>query len=179
MSDFPASPQIATPTHIHSLSQFMQGQERGIVQAGSPASLTWTANLAIYQPLVLPWPYYIARMFWNNGNTASSSVDMGIYAEDGTLIAALGGIAQVTGGAVQYSSTNMGILVPAGRYYLGYSCNGTTARGFATACTAANGEAIGVVQQATAYPLPNPATFAAYAGIGLPFIGITRTASGF
>lgn len=62
---------------------------------------------------------------------------------------------------------------------MAYANAGTTNQSTGNATGANTGRLAGMYQQASALPLPGQATFAAYAGVGLPLIGITNTDSGF
>jgi hypothetical protein len=81
--------------------------------------------------------------------------------------------------ALQYVDVTDTLLSP-GRYYIGCVFSGTlTSRGFGLLTAAPNGQQQGLLQQATAYPLPATMTPVAYNANGLYLCGITRTASGF
>lgn len=150
--------------------------------AAQATSYLWpVANLAVYIPFTLPWPYPVRRAFWCNGSNVTGNYDIGIYTAGGVKIWSSGSTAQTGASAIQYVTVTPDLLLPAGKYYLGLVNNGTTNRGFGTPTqvTAIIGRFMGLYQQATALPLPAAATFAAWNNIGYPLCGITRTASGF
>lgn len=154
------------------------GEIRTIV-ASSQVSLTWVANLAVYVPLWLPAPYPVGRLWWQNGTTVTGNVDMGIYTAGGTLLANATTTAQSGASGPQYVSKT--ILLPAGRYYLGLACSGTTAAILgSSALTGAQLCLGGVLQQSLgSASLPSTMTGVATTNALYPFCGITQTASGF
>lgn len=177
--DFPRN--IAVPSFINSYSRWMNGNvAHSTCSTGNPVSANWTANVAVYIPLLLPWHYAVKRAFWMHGSTVSGNVDIGIYSKSGALIWSAGSTAN-SGSASQpqFVTVSPDLLLAPGKYWMAYTNSGTTNQ-FTGNTTAANtGRLAGMYQQASALPLPAAATFAAYAGVGLPLIGITNTASGF
>jgi hypothetical protein len=182
VGDFPAA-NVLTPTHITSWSRWMSGPIARLTGAalGNPASMDWIgANTAIYIPFRVPWPYPVKRAFWVNGATVTGNSDIGIYSRKGARLWSSGSTAQSGASALQYVTASGLILSPDTEYVLGFVNDGTTTRAFgATGVTANLGRFVGLYQQATALPLPASATYAAWASIGYPLVGITRTASGF
>lgn len=175
--------QAAIPTHISTLSIWSVGYERAPGGTGTPASTTWVANLAIYCPIILPFNYPVRRMFWLNGTSvASTNMDIGVFTADGTRLYSSGSTAGSGATTVQYVTPSTPFMMYADTvYYIGYSNSGTTNRSFGASVTAAaQGRFTGILEQASALPLPATATFASLSSIALfPVCGITRTASGF
>ena len=174
------------PTHINSYSTWCSGLiARQGLGLGVPAAMAWgTANLAGFFPLFLPWNYFLQRFFWCNGTSATINVDVGIYEPGGQRLASTGSTAQSGASAVQYAAPSGGaIWLNPGWHYLAFVASATTAaRCFgATIGTVALGRMTGLVQMASALPLPATATFAAFGAGGPNFqmFGITNTASGF
>lgn len=178
--DFPApSP---TPQFISSYSRFMSGWE--LARTGgviAPAAGAWpTASTALYIPFWVPWNYPVRRMFWANGTAVAGNYDIGIYRPNGTRLASAGSTAASGTTAPQYVSLSSPLLLTPGNYYLGFVHDAITAAHVVGATVTANRlRMAGVLQQATALPLPTPATFAASTLTFFPYAGITRTASGF
>jgi hypothetical protein len=140
---------------------------------------TWVANLAVFVPIRIPFPYLVQRVFWINGSTiTTTNVDCGLYSIEGSKLLSSGSIAMVGATTIQYASVTPILLNP-GRYYMAWTCNNTTSRAYVATVTAPHGEMSGLQQQATALPLPAAMTPAVYAGQGWPICGITRTASGY
>jgi hypothetical protein len=177
MSDFPRN-QIAPPL-IHSFSRYSAVQHLRNIGLVAPATQNWgTANTAVYVPMYLPWPYNVRRLFWTNGSTVAGNSDIGIYSIGGGRIYSSGSTpnaGSVT--APQYVAAD--VLLGPGAYFLAWTNDGTSNRTFGSAPTASLGRVAGLYQQATALPLPALATFAAYAAVGFPFIGISNLDSGF
>lgn len=176
----------ASPPFIHSLTRYMTGGQHNEMQGTvTPGAFAWAANIAVFMPLHIPWPYPVQRLFWINGSTASSNVDIGIYREDGTSIFRKGSTAQSGASVVQYVTPTTPFILPPGRYYLAWNCDGTTARAFGNGMASASGQVVGkmcgyLTQNVGAITLPATATFAAFTStIGMPIAGITRLASGF
>jgi hypothetical protein len=184
VADFP-SPS-ATPLFLHTWSRFAAGADAGrIGGAVQSASITWpSANQATYIPMWLPWPYLVNRVFWANGSSVTTvNVDFGIYsAADGTLIYSTGSVARSGASASQYV-TPTAFVLPPGMYYFGHSCSSTTANrggvGATTAGTVGRLALAGILQQASALPLPATMSPVTVANVILPLCGVTRTASGF
>lgn len=173
---------VPTPLHIGTFGPYSGLAEASAYQAsGVPGSITWVANLAIYVPLVLPFPYLVNRLWWMNGSVVTTSnADVGIYNRDGVRLASAGSTVQAGTSTIQYVALGTPMLLSPGRYYLAWVSSGTTNRGFGlTTITANHGRAAGLLAQATALPLPASATFATLANALVPWCGITRTASGF
>ncbi len=181
MADFTTVP-APTPLFVHTNSRWSVLPEifKTANLSSFAVSVTWTANTAIYVPVSIPWAYPVNRVFWINGSVVTTSnADFGIYSPGGTRIYSTGSTTQSGASSVQYVTPSSPFILPAGVYYFAWTSSGTTNRAFGLACSAVNGRQCGLVQQATALPLPATATFATYANIGVPTIGITRTTSGF
>lgn len=119
----------------------------------------------------------IAYRFWYSVTgtvAASSTVDFGVYAEDGVRI--------ISSGTVAHANTAIGILyadcvdtpIPAGSYYFGYSSASNSIQ-FTRydLTTAAFNRAMGQRTQTSAHPLPGTATFSNANQSGyIPLMGI-------
>lgn len=183
MSDFPPPAQTVTNTHVGSTSMVYGPSVRSILTSSvglAPVATTWVSGLAVYMPFVFRHSYVVRRVWWVNGSTISStSVDMGIYTEDGTRLYSTTPTAMAGISLPQYVAVATPFTLLPGRYYLAWTCNNTTSRAFALAVATDVGERIGLLTQSSVATLPDPATFAAYAGQGMPYCGVTRTATGF
>jgi hypothetical protein len=148
----------------------------------APASTTWVANLAIYYPFVLPYPYMVQRFFWINGATLTGppNLDIGIFAPDGRKLVSSGNTAQSGTSSVQFANASTPTRLSAGAYWMGVSSSGSTALLFCWGAASVGAmRGCGYMQQATANPLPATATFATLTNALAPYVGFTRTASGF
>ncbi len=180
MPDWPEL-EVASPLFIHTYSKYSLGYEIRTAGAAAVATVTWVANAAVFIPFSIPWPYPVRRLFWINGSTASSNVDIGIYSEAGARIYSKGSTAQSGASVVQYVTPATPFVLPVGRYYFAWNCDGTTSRAFGTGLTAAQMKFLGMLQQAVgAITLPSPATFATVSTVpAVPVCGITKLGSGF
>jgi hypothetical protein len=179
MGFFPYPPHV--PLSILNVSaRYSAGAAWNSISSGfgSPASAVWpSANLALYFPLMVPWNYPVKRVMWANGGVVSGNVDLGIFkADTGAKIASTGATAQAGTSAVQYVSVDW--LIPEGEYYLGLSFSSGTAQvQRSTTITAAILRMTGVLQEASAHPLPTTMTPAAMASAYVPIFGLTRMSS--
>lgn len=147
------------------------------------ADFNWPAqNEAIYIPLELPFQYMVKRVFWRNGSGGSgSNWDFGIHAADYTRIYSTTSTASSGNSLMQYVTLTDAQPLEAGQYYLSLANDNATLtnRGYGiSTVTAYEGRTIGMFQQLTAFPIPNPMVPAQWASTGLPLLGICRTASG-
>lgn len=148
--------------------------------ASAPGSAVWpAANRAIVVPLALPFDYSIARAYVVNGAAVSGNFDIGIYDTTFARLGSTGATAQSGTNTVQFATLALDLV--AGSYYMALAFDngvGTTFRISAVVVQWLND--VGMLQQASAYPLPNPLPSPAVpASAYIPVFGITRTASGF
>lgn len=181
--DFPGNQP--TPLFVHTFTRWGGARDLSAISgSASLASLTWpVADTAFYVPMWIPWPYLVERVFWVNGtSTTTVNMDFGIYNADGTRIYSTGATAEGTVSVPQYTTPSTDILLVPGRYYFGLMCSSVTAaRGGqgTTTGTVARYRMAGILQQATANPLPATMTPSAVANVCLPICGVTRTTTGF
>lgn len=181
MADFPSLPP--TPLHVHTWSGYGCGYE-SILGTFTLASITWpVADTAFYVPVWFPWPYPVRRVFWVNGSSVTTTnMDFGIYTASGTRIYSTGSTAAVGASAVQYVTPTEFLLSP-GRYYFALADSSITAnrggQGTTTLVTVSQLRRAGVLQEATALPLPATMTGIAVANACFPICGVTRTTTGF
>lgn len=133
-------------------------------------STAWsTANAALYFPIWLPEPCVVTVAWWQNGTTATGNIDCGIYTSDGKRILSTGSTAQSGTSAIQ--SVNItDTQLPEGLIYLALAASSGSATFWETAA-GPNGYTSGIKLQLSAFPLPNPATFATINGAALPKFG--------
>lgn len=174
-----------TPLFVSTFSRWAAGWE--LPRLGSAiqaASQTWpVANTAFYVPFWLPFPYPVKRIFWvNSSSVTSANIDVGIYTIDGIRLYSTGSIAMASASLPQYVTPSPELYLTPGRYYMGVSCSSITAnRGCqgSIAPTVPKLRMAGLLQEASALPLPATMTGVAVANAMYPLCGITRTASGF
>lgn len=178
------APNFFLPLNITSWGDYGVGQ-RLCKWAANPtiASAAWpTANLIIYVPIFIPWPYPVARVFWHNGTAAGSNWAMGIYSDQATAIYRTPSTAGATNSVPQYVTVGAGtpLTLQPGGYLLALVCDATTAnRALGTSSYVARYEkSAGMVQEAGSTTLPATATPATMSASWLPYCGITQLASG-
>jgi hypothetical protein len=176
------------PISVHNCSIFAgEGDQMTGASATSLASGGWgTANLAVYIPFSIPWPFPVRRVFWGNGSApnAGTNCDVGLYSIGGTRIWSAGSTAQDTARNTvpQYVTPSSDILLVPGRYYFGFVCSVTTANRLIvyTFPAALQARFRGYMQEALGSTvLPAAMTPAQFSGTIGPFVGISRAASGF
>lgn len=178
--DFPSFPEEATPLFVSSVSRWTGLIPRVANGAGAPGVVTWATNTTVYVPLSIPWPYTVRRWWWHNGSTLTNSfASVALYHPSGARIATSGAISLSGASAVQYDATNLPIRLSPGQYYLGFSLDDTTSRGFGYGViTAVQLRTFGCLQE-TVHPCPASMTAAVPSTAIFELFGITRTPTGF
>jgi hypothetical protein len=187
MSDFPqvASGVTIPPLFVSTLSElsnFGIGLRASGATTAPFSSGTWPVNdRAVYVPVYLPWDYPVARVFWVNGNTiTSTAASFAIYNEDKVRLYTTGSVSLSGAAAIQYTTPSTPFVLKSGMYYFGYSCNSFSSNRVYVA-TVQFARAAGIFEEnSSAHPCPATPTFAD-PGVNTlyPAIGITQTASGF
>ena len=154
-----------------------------MASVGNPVSGNWpVANLALFLPVVIPYPYTVSRVFWGNGSSiAGGNADFGMYSSDGTQLFHTGSTALSGTSSIQYASLTTPYRLSPGRYFFALANDGTTSRSLVatTGLTTSVCRQAGFIQQSNAMPLPATLVPEAMANAFIPIFGITRTASGF
>jgi len=181
--DFPGG-NTPLPVLLHTFTRWGVVADYFALQANlTPASSTWpVANTAFYLPMYIPFPYPVRRIFWFNGSSVTSTnMDAGIYSESGVRLYSTGSVAASGVSALQYVSLGTELLLMPGRYYFALADSSTTANrgGQAAAGTVSRNRQVGILQEASALPLPANMTGAQVANAYVPVVGVTRYASGF
>lgn len=156
-------------------------QSIGIPLASSgfvtPASQNFVpaANTAIFIPFFVPEPFLVTKGFWGNGNPVAGNLDLGIYDAAGNRLVSSGSTLQATVSVLQIVDLTDTVLAR-GYYYMALASDTSGATQKVQAALVGSTpayQAFGLLQQASAFPLPNPATFAKYAsGAFMPMFGI-------
>jgi len=144
----------------------------------APASGTYpSANLAIYVPFYLPWPYTLQGGGWVNGSSVTGTADFGVYSAAGARLISTGSVSRSGASAPQLIDFSGTIVLPPGLYYMAMSASsGAANTNWQNASvTSATGKMLGILQQATAHPLPATMSPAAWASTGYPLMGLYRT----
>lgn len=159
-----------TPWSYQSLGPALQLLNVTVGAAAWPA-----AGLAIFVPFWVPEASLVTKLFASIG-AAAGNIDLGIYAEDQTLLASAGSTAVTATNDLQVVDIT-DITLARGRYYMALCCDTvTTLTVLRSNVTAGVFQSIGVLEQASiTLPLStgaSPATFAKYTRTYLPMFGL-------
>lgn len=142
--------------------------------AAAPAGTqNWpSADLAIYVPIVIRYPFTVKVLWWANGGTTNGNVDCGIYSSAGSKLTSTGTTAQAGNNAIQSAAPSGGdYLLAIGTYYLGLALSSGTGQ-VQRATPGINGMIMwGCAQEASATTLPTTMTPATIAQDYLPLFG--------
>lgn len=145
----------------------------------APVSTAWPAtNLAIFVPILLPTPVKVYKMIVGAGATAAGNFDVGIYDASGNQLVHSGATAK--GASTEHVLDVTDTVVGPGIVYLAMAADGTNNYMMFTPSGTApvplqKTRLVGVLNMATAYTLPSPATFAAATNVAIPAIAaLTR-----
>ncbi len=130
-----------------------------------------TANLAIFVPFLVFTPFLAKIIGVDNGATVSGNIDVGIYDGQQNRLVSTGSTAHAGTSTVQTFDITDTLLLP-GIYYMAQAMDNTTGITHGPASTVPIGGACGVLQMASAFPLPDPATFAAHAVAFIPILSV-------
>lgn len=154
---------------------------RGVgVSSTAPASTAWpSANLAFAAPFFLRQPTTFRSAFWANGATVAGNVDVGVYGWLFNLLGSTGAVAASGTSAIQKAALSASLYLPAGAYFLAMSCSSATNTNRRWGDTLIQQQHMGVVQMASAHPLPSTFTPASAATLNgyTPLFGICQFAS--
>ena len=143
------------------------------ISIGTPASQTWVANLAVFVPFGISYPFLVREVVWYNGSVGAANIDVGVYDPLGNRQFSLGSTAQSGTSVPQQSSGMTDITLAPGDYYLAFSCSGTTNTVFGWAPTAPLAAALGVGQVALgSVTLTSTATIVPLTNALLPFVAL-------
>lgn len=156
----------------------MESMGQAIVTIGNLAvsnalSAAWpAANTALYIPFYLPGPILVVKLFSLNGAAVSGNIDMGIYDEKGTRMVSAGSTVQTGTSTIQEFDVTDTIIGP-GLFYLAVALDNATGTLFRASLGSTYLKAMGMQQQATAFPLPATATFASVSNANIPCVALT------
>lgn len=128
------------------------------------------ANTAIFVPFTVDEPVTAYKMSMATGNTASGNLDLGIYDLYGTRLVSSGSFAQA-GVSINLADITDTLLNP-GYYFMAGVADNLTATYLASATPIVPLSALGVMEMASAFPLPGTATFTRVTGAYLPLITV-------
>jgi len=172
MSDFPLAPP--------QLPVLGLGQIFDTINPNAPSSANWNAaNEASYYPIRLQFAYQLASMYVQLGTiSGTKNWDIGIYDRIGTRLWSSGSFAG-TSGAFTVKTLTTPILLSPGTYYMALCADSATNNGVQRRSLPRTGigNLLGMAIQATAFPLPATATFAANTRGLVPVMGIASITS--
>lgn len=144
-------------------------------KSGSPAAAAWpVANLMIFLPVRLNSPITVKKVWWENGATVSGNVELAVCDAAGNLRLHTGSTPQVGISTVQVADP-ADVVLEAGTFYKGLSLDNTTGTIIRWPATNAGlCAALGMAQAASAFPAPDPVTFALCAQAYIPKFGISQ-----
>jgi hypothetical protein len=131
-----------------------------------------SANLAIYVPLRVPARVLVRKLWYAGTTTATGSVDMGLYDAAGNAVVSATATAKAAVNDEQVFDVTDTVIGP-GLYYIALASDSGTDTFIRTADAAPAATAMGVLTEASAYPLPATATWAlAQATSYIPNMGV-------
>lgn len=129
--------------------------------SSTSASTAWlAANLGIFYPVIVEFPFLVRQMAWENGATASGNIDVGIYDENGTRLVSSGTTAQAGVSTIQVVDVTDTWLLP-GLYYFGMSASAITVTILATTPGVQSCRVSGIQENTAAFVLPSTVAFTA------------------
>jgi hypothetical protein len=138
-----------------------------------PAAAAWPSNnLALYMPIYLDVAAIVVKLWMGTGAT-NGNVDIALYDENYNRLVAAGSTAMSVANSIQTFDVTDTPVGP-GRYYIGMVCSTTSTATFLRAAPALSVlRAWGMLQQATALPLPDPMVPVAYNSAYIPLCGLS------
>jgi hypothetical protein len=123
------------------------------------ASQLWpTANLAVWMPMMVWMPVKIDQVFILNGSSVTGNVDVGIYNRSYSLLVSTGATAVAGTSAYQFIAVTETTLNE-GLHYFAVSCSSSSNRMSMQVTLAAGlSSYYGILQEASAHPLPSTGT---------------------
>lgn len=129
--------------------------------AGFPAAAAWpSADMAIYVPIAVPNRVLVHKLWFASADIGTGNVDMALYSATGTAVVAATETAKSATSTEQVFDVTDTVIGP-GLYYVGLSCSNNTDTFNRFSFAAPMSLAFGILTEASAYPLPATATFAA------------------
>lgn len=126
----------------------------------APAAAAWpNANDAFYVPFRVPVPVKAVSLITGSGTTGTGNLDGGIYDAAGNLLTSSGSTARTV--SVENILNFTDVVLQPGLYYMALSHDSTqNIIRFPMGTNIQFVRAMGVMKQASAFPLPSTATFA-------------------
>ncbi len=176
LSQRPPYSILASVSTITSYSPECLGEDVFLLATGFSTTSNWTANLAVYIPLILTDPFIVSQFFWFNGNATNGNIDVGVYNADGTTLLTHATSTAATGTSVIQIVNVTDFTLPANtRLWLAIAGDGTNRVITNTSTPAENENYLGIKQQTSAWStgLPSSATFGVPGVASIPLFGMT------
>ena len=136
----------------------------------APGGAAWpAADSAVFVPFSLERPWTFRRTLHYNSGAASGNQDLGIYTRGGHRIVSTGSFAASGANAAQIG-TIAETTLPPGAYYMAMACSNTSSKGAVAGMSIAEARMLGVMEMASAMPLPATATLTAATNAVIPMI---------
>lgn len=142
--------------------------------ATSPGFGAWPlSNLALFVPVTIFRPWQLLVMGIENGATVSGAVDVGFYDNQGNRIVSIGSSSQTPSGPDSYQTFDVvdTVLEP-GQGYIAMAMNNGTGQPRRWNPAVPIAASCGVLEMASAFPLPATATFAACTRAYIPLVAM-------
>jgi hypothetical protein len=136
------------------------------------ASAALTANRAYLVPFHLEEPILVTKLFSANGATNVGNIDVGIYSDSFVRITSSGSTAQAGVNTLQVFNVTDVIIGP-GDFYLAIAASGA-ATVFQANLGVPTANRVGMLQMASAFPLPATITPATVSAGTCPIIGLLQ-----
>lgn len=167
MADFP----FKTFGHLGTIVPGI-GRNGTAKDGGGGASGVWTsANRAVYIPFKVELPVVVTAIGVPIGATSSGNIDVGIYTSDGVRLVSSGSTAMALAATLQTFNITDTLLGP-GSFYFACAVDNATATVWRVSLSARRLQALGLLIEGSAFPLPATATFAAVAANNLFVAGL-------
>lgn len=149
---------------------------RILAAAGYGTSGGWPANnRALFFPIDLVEPFPVVEAFAIFGASPTGNVDFGLYDAAGNRLASTGSIAVTATTDLQAAALAYNLIPSQDAAYFAMACSSTATLVYrANGFTAVHLNAQGIREMTSAFPLPDPVTFADVSSAYLPAAGISK-----
>lgn len=172
MADFPSS-LVGVPGKSLGIISTLDFWGATPVLAVSDATNYPTASLAMYGPICVSTPFDVDKFVIVNGTVVSGNVDVGIYNRVGAKLWSSGAVTQTPASDAQTFDLSPNILLVPDMYYLAVSLSAVAGRLMKTTLgNVTQKRVLGWLEQASAHPLPETATFATAGQVQTPVLAI-------
>lgn len=177
--DFPQEQTLPLLVHTGMAALGGLGDGRLTSESGTSIVISPQNGTVIYAPMIIPWPYTVARVFWMNGSTVTTGEnDFGIYSTGGSRLYHTGKKTLSGASQTQFVALGEPFVLSPGEYYFALFYSGTvTSRWFGISAVE-SARLAGYQAQISQVECPATASFIS-AQAPMPICGVTRTSAGF